>query len=172
MFAGLFVGCSEYEIDKDTFIDVYKEILTVREMITDSAEAEKTIESIYLKYEITEELFKADYFFYAESEEEFIEILDSVRDRVMSELAEIDINRDSLPGMDSERADNPVNNLNQMTDRDSVDKKKIVKELKDLAKKATTVWIASDEDREGEAIAWHLQEVLELDKEKTKRIIK
>jgi hypothetical protein len=60
MFAGLFVGCSEYEIDKDTFIDVYKEILTVREMITDSVEAENAIESIYLKYEITEELFKSD----------------------------------------------------------------------------------------------------------------
>lgn len=53
----------------------------------------------------------------------------------------------------------------------SADKKKVVKELKDLAKKANTVWIASDEDREGEAIAWHLQEVLDLEKEKTKRIV-
>src|SRR6056297_1142572 len=53
----------------------------------------------------------------------------------------------------------------------SADKKKVVKELKDLAKKANTVWIASDEDREGEAIAWHLQEVLNLDPEKTKRIV-
>ncbi|MDT8430653.1 MAG: type I DNA topoisomerase [Bacteroidales bacterium] len=53
----------------------------------------------------------------------------------------------------------------------SADKKKVVKELKDLAKKANTVWIASDEDREGEAIAWHLQEVLDLEKEKTRRIV-
>lgn len=53
----------------------------------------------------------------------------------------------------------------------SVDKKKVVKELKDLAKDAGTVWIASDEDREGEAIAWHLKEVLNLDPEKTKRIV-
>ena len=53
----------------------------------------------------------------------------------------------------------------------SVDKKKIVKELMDLAKEASTVWIASDEDREGEAIAWHLQEVLKLDEEKTRRIV-
>ncbi len=53
----------------------------------------------------------------------------------------------------------------------SVDKKKIVKELLDLSKEATTVWIASDEDREGEAIAWHLQEVLKLDDEKTRRIV-
>jgi len=53
----------------------------------------------------------------------------------------------------------------------SDDKKSIVKELKDLAKKATTVWLASDEDREGEAIAWHLYKVLELKPEKTKRIV-
>jgi len=53
----------------------------------------------------------------------------------------------------------------------SSDKKKVVKELKELAKEAKTVWIASDEDREGEAIAWHLQEVLKLDPEKTRRIV-
>ncbi len=53
----------------------------------------------------------------------------------------------------------------------SDDKKKIVKELKELAQKAETVWIASDEDREGEAIAWHLKEVLGLDDKKTKRIV-
>ncbi|WP_423129986.1 type I DNA topoisomerase [Gaoshiqia sp. Z1-71] len=53
----------------------------------------------------------------------------------------------------------------------SPDKKKIVTELKKLAKEAKTVWIASDEDREGEAIAWHLQEVLKLDPAKTKRIV-
>ncbi|RKD91959.1 type I DNA topoisomerase [Mangrovibacterium diazotrophicum] len=53
----------------------------------------------------------------------------------------------------------------------SPDKKKIVTELKKLAKDAKQVWIASDEDREGEAIAWHLQEVLKLKPEKTKRIV-
>jgi DNA topoisomerase I len=51
------------------------------------------------------------------------------------------------------------------------DKKKIVAELKKLAKEAETVWLASDEDREGEAIAWHLFEVLGLKKDKTKRIV-
>jgi DNA topoisomerase-1 len=51
------------------------------------------------------------------------------------------------------------------------DKKKIVTELKKLAKDAETVWLASDEDREGEAIAWHLKEVLKLDPKKTKRIV-
>jgi len=53
----------------------------------------------------------------------------------------------------------------------SKDKKDVVKKLKDLAKKADVVWLASDEDREGEAIAWHLVETLKLDKEKTKRIV-
>ena len=53
----------------------------------------------------------------------------------------------------------------------SADKKATVKKLKDLAKKAETVWLASDEDREGEAIAWHLFEQLNLKKEKTKRIV-
>jgi len=53
----------------------------------------------------------------------------------------------------------------------STDKKAIVKELKTLSKEATTVWLASDEDREGEAIAWHLMEALELDENKTRRIV-
>ncbi|MCR8668900.1 type I DNA topoisomerase [Aestuariibaculum sp. M13] len=53
----------------------------------------------------------------------------------------------------------------------SKDKKAVVKKLKDLAKNAEMVWLASDEDREGEAIAWHLAETLKLDKEKTKRIV-
>ncbi|WP_163517918.1 type I DNA topoisomerase [Gelidibacter japonicus] len=53
----------------------------------------------------------------------------------------------------------------------SKDKKAVVKKLKDLAKGADMVWLASDEDREGEAIAWHLAETLKLDKAKTKRIV-
>ncbi len=53
----------------------------------------------------------------------------------------------------------------------SDDKKKVVSELKKLAKTAQTVWLASDEDREGEAIAWHLCEALGLDKKQTKRIV-
>lgn len=53
----------------------------------------------------------------------------------------------------------------------SSDKKKVVAELKSLAKKAETVWLASDEDREGEAIAWHLAQTLDLKEEKTKRIV-
>lgn len=53
----------------------------------------------------------------------------------------------------------------------SADKKAIVKELKALAKEAETVWLASDEDREGEAIAWHLFEVLKLKPENTRRIV-
>lgn len=51
------------------------------------------------------------------------------------------------------------------------EKKKVVKDLKAAAKKSKMVWLASDEDREGEAIAWHLFDVLGLDKKKTKRIV-
>jgi len=51
------------------------------------------------------------------------------------------------------------------------DKEKIIAELKRLSKDAEMVWLASDEDREGEAISWHLSEALNLDKKKTKRIV-
>ena len=53
----------------------------------------------------------------------------------------------------------------------SADKKKLVAELKKLAKEAEMVWLASDEDREGEAISWHLFKALALKEEKTKRIV-
>ncbi len=52
----------------------------------------------------------------------------------------------------------------------SQDKQKIVTELKSLAKKADVVWLATDEDREGEAISWHLKEALSLNDDKTRRI--
>ena len=51
------------------------------------------------------------------------------------------------------------------------DKKAIVSELKKIAKDAETIWLATDEDREGEAISWHLFEALDLKKEATKRIV-
>ncbi len=53
----------------------------------------------------------------------------------------------------------------------SPDKKKVVKELKDWVKKVDEVWLATDEDREGEAISWHLCRVLGLDEQQTKRIV-
>jgi DNA topoisomerase-1 len=53
----------------------------------------------------------------------------------------------------------------------SADKKKLVAELKKLSKEAKIIWLASDEDREGEAISWHLMETLNLDPDKTKRIV-
>lgn len=53
----------------------------------------------------------------------------------------------------------------------SPDKKALVTKLKSLSKNAETVWLASDEDREGEAISWHLAEELKLDRKKTKRIV-
>ncbi|MFN3873740.1 MAG: type I DNA topoisomerase [Ignavibacterium sp.] len=51
------------------------------------------------------------------------------------------------------------------------DKKKVITELKKLVKKAETIWLATDEDREGEAISWHLKEALELPEEKIRRIV-
>ncbi len=51
------------------------------------------------------------------------------------------------------------------------DKKKIIKELQILSDKADTVWLATDEDREGEAISWHLADVLKLKEEKSRRIV-
>ena len=75
-------------------------------------------------------------------------------------------------------ADLPSKELGVNVDKDfkpkylvSKDKREVVKKLKDLAAKADMVWLASDEDREGEAIAWHLAENLNLDKNKTKRIV-
>lgn len=62
---------------------------------------------------------------------------------------------------------------NDFTPKYIVDKEKkaLVKKLKDLAKKSEIIWLASDEDREGEAISWHLAEALNLDQSKTKRIV-
>ncbi|MHA6279472.1 type I DNA topoisomerase [Salinimicrobium sp. CAU 1759] len=75
-------------------------------------------------------------------------------------------------------ADLPTKELGVDTEGDftpkyivSKDKREVVKKLKSLAKNAEMVWLASDEDREGEAIAWHLAEELDLDKDKTKRIV-
>lgn len=53
----------------------------------------------------------------------------------------------------------------------TADKKEVIKNLKNLAKDAETVYLASDDDREGEAISWHLKEVLKLEEDRTKRIV-
>ncbi|MDA0883046.1 MAG: toprim domain-containing protein, partial [Bacteroidetes bacterium] len=53
----------------------------------------------------------------------------------------------------------------------SEDKKKLLKELQALSKKAEVIWLATDEDREGEAISWHLQEALKLKDQQVKRIV-
>ncbi|MFM9074082.1 MAG: toprim domain-containing protein, partial [Bacteroidota bacterium] len=53
----------------------------------------------------------------------------------------------------------------------SPDKKEVISKLKKLAEDAETVYLASDDDREGEAISWHLKEVLDLDNQRTRRIV-
>lgn len=64
-----------------------------------------------------------------------------------------------------------VNNNYQPRYKVPEDKERVVKELRQLAKKSDEVWLASDEDREGESISWHLAEVLGLDPKETKRIV-
>lgn len=71
------------------------------------------------------------------------------------------------------KTDDAIDTENNFTQKYEVpaDKKAVVSELKKLAKEAEMVWLASDEDREGEAISWHLFETLGLKDEKTKRIV-
>ncbi|GAB1416187.1 type I DNA topoisomerase [Paludibacter sp.] len=83
---------------------------------------------------------------------------------VMSSFGHIRDLADKGIGIDFENNYNPIYVV-------SSDKKKVVAELKKEAKIAETVWLASDEDREGEAIAWHLFEELKLDKKRVKRIV-
>ncbi len=74
---------------------------------------------------------------------------------------------------DLEKNDMGIDVKNNFTPKYIVpaEKEKVVKDLKALAKKADEVWLASDEDREGESISWHLAEVLNLDVKTTKRIV-
>ena len=67
-------------------------------------------------------------------------------------------------GVDIEHGFEPVYEI-------TPEKKKVVSELRKLAREADTIWLATDEDREGEAIAWHLAEALKLDRETTRRIV-
>lgn len=71
------------------------------------------------------------------------------------------------------KGDDAIDTANKFEQKYEVpsDKKAVVSELKKLAKAAETVWLASDEDREGEAISWHLFETLGLKEDKTKRIV-
>ncbi|MGE5393836.1 MAG: type I DNA topoisomerase [Candidatus Saccharibacteria bacterium] len=74
---------------------------------------------------------------------------------------------------DLEKKDFGIDIQNNFTPKYEIssDKKKLVTELKKLAKESNIIWLASDEDREGEAISWHLMETLQLDPKKTKRIV-
>lgn len=74
---------------------------------------------------------------------------------------------------DLERNNNAVDIQNQFKPKYVItpEKQKVVKELREWVKKVDEVWLATDEDREGEAISWHLCEVLKLDPTKTKRIV-
>jgi DNA topoisomerase-1 len=75
----------------------------------------------------------------------------------------MDLSKKGL-GVDIEKGFTPVYEI-------SAEKKKVVSELKKIAKEAEVVWLATDEDREGEAISWHLVSALDLDPDETKRIV-
>src|ERR1043165_3579003 len=74
---------------------------------------------------------------------------------------------------DLEKEDMGIDIKNQFKPRYTIseDKQRVVSELRSIAKRSNEVWLATDEDREGEAISWHLCEVLGLDPKKTKRIV-
>ena len=74
---------------------------------------------------------------------------------------------------DLEKKDFGIDIQNNFTPKYEIssDKKKLVTELKKLAKESNAIWLASDEDREGEAISWHLMETLQLNPQKTRRIV-
>jgi len=74
---------------------------------------------------------------------------------------------------DLEKKDMGIDVKNNFTPKYIIpdDKKNVVRDLKKLTKKAETIWLATDEDREGEAISWHLKEALELTDDNTKRIV-
>lgn len=83
---------------------------------------------------------------------------------VMSSMGHVmDLSKKGL-GVDIEKDFEPVYEV-------SSDKKKVIADLKKTAKKADTVWLATDEDREGEAISWHLFKALDLEEERTRRIV-
>ena len=83
---------------------------------------------------------------------------------VMSSYGHIRDLKDDGMGIDIENNFEPIYEISE-------DKQKTVRDLKKASSKADMVWLASDEDREGEAIAWHLKETLELKEDKTKRIV-
>ena len=84
--------------------------------------------------------------------------------KVMSSYGHIRDLHNKEFGIDVEKGFNPIYEI-------SPDKEALVKQLKQAASQADMVWLASDEDREGEAIAWHLYEVLGLKPETTRRIV-
>jgi DNA topoisomerase-1 len=95
--------------------------------------------------------------------------------KTIEKILGADFHVDSCYGhiRDLEKADMGIDVNNDFEPRYIVpeDKKKVVRELRSLAKNSDEVWLATDEDREGEAISWHLCEVLGLDPRATKRIV-
>lgn len=93
----LFSACSDWDFNwnfldggKDNFIETYKEILIVREKYPDTSKTNKEVIKIYEKHEYTEQSFREDFFKFAKDKEEFIEMIDTARERAKRELLELE----------------------------------------------------------------------------------
>lgn len=79
-------SCLLWDGDDEKFRKAYKEILIIRELVEDSALAQKEVEAVYVKYGYSEESFKKDFYYFAENIEEFLVIMDTVREEAKREI--------------------------------------------------------------------------------------
>lgn len=79
-------SCSFFEKDKEKFIDTYREIVIIREMYTDTSKVNKEINKLFEKNGYDWDSFTDDYYSFVENPQEFLEIMDSVRERNQREL--------------------------------------------------------------------------------------
>ncbi|MFA6571727.1 MAG: hypothetical protein WCT77_10905 [Bacteroidota bacterium] len=82
----LIVSCSDYREDRDRFMTTYKEILIVREMFTDTAKANAEVKKIFNKNNYTEKVFFEEWKEYTGNPQEFIIMMDTIRERAQKEI--------------------------------------------------------------------------------------
>ncbi len=92
----MLIACSNEKQERERFLRTYKEILLIRETISDTVEANRKVLEALSNNNYTEEQFRKKYFEYAENPQEFILLLDSLRERVNKELTEIKTKHDTM----------------------------------------------------------------------------